>query len=53
VWNGTFVGTDYKDENRFDGGYPILPDSNSFANPTQNEMYAKRLQKYFQDNFEM
>jgi hypothetical protein len=53
VWNGTFVGTDYKDENRFDGGYPILPDSNSFANPTQNEMYAKRLHKYFQDNFEM
>jgi hypothetical protein len=53
VWNGTFVGTDYKDKNRFDGDYPYFEDLDKYASPIQNEMYAKKLLKYIIDNFGM
>ena len=43
IWNGTFVGTDYKDDNRFDGNYPILKDENKHATYLQNEEYANML----------
>ena len=43
IWNGTFLGTDYTDENRFDGNYPNFPDSHTHATFGQNEAYAKNL----------
>jgi hypothetical protein len=53
IWNGTFVGTDYTDENRFDGNYPNLPDEHRHATFGQNEAYAKNLYNYIKEKFEM
>ena len=53
IWNGTFVGTKYTDENRFDGDYPNLPDEHKHANGAQNEAYAKKLFKHIEKKFEM
>jgi hypothetical protein len=53
IWNGTFVGTDYTDENRFDGDYPNLPDEHRHATFFENEEYAKNLYKYIKENFEI
>jgi hypothetical protein len=53
IWNGTFVKTKYMDENRFDGEYPYFIDNNKYANSIQNELYAKKLLTYFENNFEM
>ena len=53
IWNGTFVGTDYTDENRFDGNYPNLPDEHKHATFLQNEAYAKNLYNYIKEKFEM
>jgi hypothetical protein len=41
------------DENRFDGEYPCFIDNNKYANSIQNELYAKKLLTYFENNFEM
>ena len=46
IWNGTFLKTDYKDENRFDGGYPNLKDENKHATYLQNEEYANKLYEH-------
>ena len=53
IWNGTFLGTDYTDENRFDGQYPNLPDEELHASFGQNEAYAKNLYNYIKEKFEM
>lgn len=53
IWNGTFVGTDYTDESRFDGNYPNFTDSHTHATALQNEEYAKNLHKYIKENFEI
>jgi hypothetical protein len=53
IWNGTFLGTKYTDENRFDGDYPNLPDEHKHANGAQNELYAKKLFKHIEKKFEM
>jgi hypothetical protein len=53
IWNGTFIGTDYTDENRFDGNYPNFPDSHKHATFLQNEKYAKTLFKHIKENFEI
>ena len=53
IWNGTFVGTKFTDENRFDGDYPNLPDEHKHATGSQNEAYAKKLFKHIEKKFEM
>ena len=53
IWNGTFVGTNYTDESRFDGDYPNFTDSHTHATALQNEEYAKNLYKYIKENFEI
>ena len=53
IWNGTFVGTQFTDENRFDGDYPNLPDEDRYATGPQNEAYAKKLFKHIEKKFEM
>ena len=53
IWNGTFVGNGYTDENRFDGDYPNIPDGIKNANGAQNELYAKKLFKHIEKKFEM
>ena len=53
IWNGTFVGTDYTDENRFDGDYPNLPDEHRHATETENEAYATKLYNHIKENFEI
>jgi hypothetical protein len=53
IWNGTFVGTNYTDESRFDGNYPNFTDSHTHATALQNEEYAKNLYKYIKENFEI
>jgi hypothetical protein len=53
IWNGTFVGTKFTDENRFDGDYPNLPDEDRYAQGPQNEAYAKKLFKHIEKKFEM
>ena len=53
IWNGTFVGTDYTDENRFDGDYPNLPDEHRHATNAENEEYANTLFSYIKENFEI
>lgn len=44
VWNGTFLNTDYIDENRFDGIYSI--EYGKHATPQQNEIYSKSLHDF-------
>jgi hypothetical protein len=53
VWNGTFLKTEYTDENRFDGNYPNFPDINKHANSNENELYAKNLYNYIKEKFEI
>jgi len=53
IWNGTFVGTEYLDENRFDGDYPNFPDEHKHANGKENELYAKNLYNYIKEKFEI
>ena len=53
IWNGTFLQTDYTDENRFDGGYINFPDGNEYATPIQNEEYSTKLYNYIKQNFEI
>lgn len=48
VWNGTFVGTDYTDENRFDGDYPNLPDNDKHATYLENKEYAEKLYNHIE-----
>ena len=43
VWNGTFVGTDYTDENRFDGDYKMFSDNHQHATAEENKKYAENL----------
>jgi hypothetical protein len=53
IWNGTFVGTDYTDENRFDGDYPNFPDSQTHASPKENELYVNNLYNHIKEKFEI
>jgi len=53
IWNGTFVGTDYIDENRFDGDYPNFPDEHRHATGAENEIYATKLLKHIKEKFEI
>lgn len=53
IWNGTFVGTDYTDENRFDGNYPNYPDGDRQATQGENEAYATQLFKHIKEKFEI
>lgn len=46
VWNGTFVGTDYTDENRFDGEYKKYSDEHEHATANENKEYAKILYEH-------
>ena len=48
VWNGTFIGTDYTDENRFDGDYKKYSDLHEHANKSENQIYAKKLYKHLE-----
>lgn len=43
VWNGTFLNTDYVDENRFDGDYPNFSDEHLHASDVDNKNYADKL----------
>jgi len=45
-WNGTFVNTDYTDDNRFDGDYKEYSDVHEHATSEENEKYAENLHKY-------
>jgi len=49
IWNGTFLNTTYKDENRFDGNYPNIPDNHRHASPLENQKYAKELYTYIKN----
>ena len=43
IWNGTFLQTEYVDENRFDGDYPYFKDDSKYAKPKDNKNYAENL----------
>lgn len=53
IWNGTFVETDYTDENRFDGNYPNFPDEHRHATDAENLNYATILLKHIKEKFEI
>lgn len=53
IWNGTFVETDYTDENRFDGNYPTFPDEHKHATGVENQEYATKLFKHIKEKFEI
>ena len=53
IWNGTFIGTNYTDENRFDGDYPNFLDEHKHAIHTENEEYATKLFKHIKEKFEI
>lgn len=53
IWNGTFLKTDYTDENRFDGDYPYFEDVDLHANEKVNEAYAETLFNYITEKFEI
>jgi hypothetical protein len=53
IWNGTFLQTEYTDENRFDGDYPYFSEPNQYASAAQNEAYGKTLFKHIKQNFEI
>ena len=44
TWNGTFLNTDYMDDNRFDGNYEIP--HGTHATPIQNENYSNTLYEF-------
>jgi hypothetical protein len=46
IWNGTFVDTEYTDENRFDGDYKQYSDAHEHATSDENKEYAENLHKY-------
>jgi hypothetical protein len=51
-WNGTFLKTDYTDENRFDGNYTNFIDvgvDNTHPGPKHNAVYANHLYHHFKD----
>ena len=43
IWNGTFLKTEYMDDNRFDGDYPYFKDDSKYAKPKDNKKYAENL----------
>jgi hypothetical protein len=51
IWNGTFLNTEYTDENRFDGNYPKLSDNHYHATFEQNSEYANNLYNYIINKF--
>jgi hypothetical protein len=51
VWNGTFLNTEYTDDNRFDGDYPKLTDNHSHATFEENSKYANKLYNYIKNKF--
>jgi len=51
IWNGTFLNTEYTDENRFDGGYPNLSDNHSHATFEENLKYSNSLYDYIKNKF--
>lgn len=46
IWNGVFIGTDYTDENRFDGEYKKYSDEHQHATAEENKLYAEKLYKH-------
>jgi hypothetical protein len=52
IWNGTFLETDYMDENRFDGDYPNFADENLHATEGENQLYVAKLFKHIKEKFE-
>lgn len=46
IWNGTFLNTEYRDENRFDGEYPNFLDNHFHATFTDNKNYADKLYEF-------
>lgn len=48
VWNGTFLQTEYMDENRFDGDYPYFEDDSNYAKAIDNKNYAQNLYKHLE-----
>lgn len=48
VWNGTFIGLDIYDENRFDGNYK--PEFAKHATPEQNKKYSEELVGFLKSN---
>jgi hypothetical protein len=48
LWNGTFIGTDYKDDNRFDGNYPSIKDTHQHATYLENKEYAQKLYNHIE-----
>ena len=53
IWNGTFLKTDYTDENRYDGNYPYFESDTKFATPQQNQVYANNLSNHIKEKFEI
>jgi hypothetical protein len=53
IWNGTFLKTDFTDENRFDGNYPYFDDNTIHATDYENAEYAKNLFNHIKENFEI
>jgi hypothetical protein len=43
IWNGTFVNTEYTDDNRFDGEYKQYSDTHQHATSEENKNYAENL----------
>jgi hypothetical protein len=53
LWNGSFLNTDYIDENRFDGDYATFIDfavDGAHPGPKHNKEYSKKLYSYLIDN---
>ncbi len=46
IWNGTFVNTEYIDENRFDGEYKEYSDNHQHATSEENKNYAQKLHNH-------
>lgn len=43
IWNGTFLQTEFTDENRFDGEYPYFETDSKYASSEENKKYAENL----------
>lgn len=48
VWNGTFLPFEYRDSNRFDGGYKV--EEGKHATAEQNKDYSEKLVGYLKNN---
>ena len=46
TWNGTFLQTEYVDDNRFDGDYPYFKDDSKYIKPNENKKYAENLHNH-------